>query len=403
MFKKCKYHLIIIFFLLYISEIPSKQYKNSYEKINYYSKDIKINEINYKGEKILKLKLLSDLSKIPEEDVSDKDYEIYRINSIYNLSRYYNDAIVKSELKSKLLCEISKMKNQNVTQLETFFLSSNLNFGNGLIAVNNAIFYCEIVDCHKIILYENQLGRKWLINKSVFIQKLNITIMQGEKVDCEKNNILCFYEIGWEIYFPKVVLPQVRTHLIKKEILNNLPTVVTKRNDLYIHIRGGDIFQPSPHNMYSQPPLCFYEKILISQVFDSIFIISMDNSNVIVDYLIKKYPNIIHHKHSIEYDISLLCHAFNIAASVSSFVFSAIKLNDNLEKLWEYDIMRVSEKFLFLHHHITEFNIKYKIYTMKPSYIYASKMFSWKASSEQIKLMLEDNCPYDFVITKPNL
>ena len=40
---------------------------------------------------------------------------------------------------------------------------------------------------------------------------------------------------------------------------------------------------------------------------------------------------------------------------------------------------------------------------MRPSYIYASKMFSWKGSSEQIKLMIEDNCPYDFVITKPNM
>jgi hypothetical protein len=403
MSNKCKYHIILIFFLLYITDIPQKQHKINNEKIIYYNKDIKTNEINYKGEKIFKLKTLSDLSKIPEEYISDKEFEINRINSMFNLSHYYNDAFIKSELKSKMLSEISKMKNENITQLETFFLSLNINFGNELIAINNAIFYCEIVDCHTIILYENQSGRRWLINKSVFIKKLNITIMQGEKVDCEKNNILCFYESGWEIYYPKIVLPQVRTHLIKKEILNNLPTVITKRNDLYIHIRGGDIFQPFPHNMYSQPPLCFYEKILISEVFDSIYIISMDNSNVIVDTLIKKYPNIIHKKHSIEYDISLLCHAFNIAVSVSSFVFSAIKLNDNLEKLWEYDIMRVSEKFLFLHHHITTFNIKYKIYTMRPSYIYASKMFSWKGSSDQIKLMIEDNCPYDFVITKPNM
>ena len=351
----------------------------------------------------MKPKLINDLSKISDDYISDKENEINNINYYYNLSYYNGNAIGKSEIKSKLLCEISRMKNQNITQLETFFLSSNINFGNGLIVVNNAIFYCEIVDCHKIILYENQLGRKWLINRSVYIKKLNITIMQGENVDCEKNNILCIYEVGWQIYYPIIVIPQVRINLIKTEVLNNLPTVITKNNELYIHIRGGDIFLPSPHNMYSQPPLCFYEKIIINRFFDYIYIISMDRANIIVDTLIKKYQNIIHKKHSIEYDISLLCHAFNIVLSVSSFVFSAVKLNNNLENLWEYDIMRVSEKFLFLHHHISKFDIKYNIYTMKPSNIYASKMFSWKGSSEQIKLMLEDSCPYDFIMTKPNL
>ena len=39
---------------------------------------------------------------------------------------------------------------------------------------------------------------------------------------------------------------------------------------------------------------------------------------------------------------------------------------------------------------------------MKPSDTYSTKMFTWERSSEQIKLMLEDNCPYDFVLTKPN-
>ena len=397
--SKCKYHFIIILFLLYITNIS----KRNEDKSDYDIKYSKIYEIKYKGEKILKSKLINALSQISDDYISDKENEINSINNYYNLTYYYDNSIVKSELKAKLLCEISRMKNKNITQIETFFISSNINFGNGLIAFNNAIFYCEIIDCHNIILYENQLGRKWLINKSVYIKKLNITIMQGENVDCEKNDILCIYEAGWQIYYPIIVVPQVRINLIKNEVLNNLPTVITRPNDLYIHIRGGDIFQPSPHSMYSQPPLCFYEKILISRYFDYIYIISMDRANIIVDNLIKKYQNIIHQKHSIEYDISLLCHAFNIVVSVSSFVLSAVKLNNKLENLWEYDIMRVSEKFLFLHHHISKLDIKYNIYTMKPSYIYASKMFSWKGSSEQIKLMLEDTCPYDFVMTKPNL
>jgi hypothetical protein len=40
---------------------------------------------------------------------------------------------------------------------------------------------------------------------------------------------------------------------------------------------------------------------------------------------------------------------------------------------------------------------------MKPSEKYNSKIFSWKKTPEQIKLMLEEECPYDFVITKKNI
>ena len=128
----------------------------------------------------------------------------------------------------------------------------------------------------------------------------------------------------------------------------------------------------------------------------------MDKNNIVLDALIGKYNKIVYKKNNYEYDIALLINAFNIVTSVSSFVISSIKFNNNLKNLWEYDINRLSEKFLFLHHHLYKFDIKYKIYTMKPSDIYAQKMFSWTRSESQLKLMLEDNCPYNFVLTEPN-
>ena len=128
----------------------------------------------------------------------------------------------------------------------------------------------------------------------------------------------------------------------------------------------------------------------------------MDTANVVINILTKKYKNVIHDINNMQYDLSLLSHAFHIALSVSTFVVSAIKLNNNLKDVWEYDIMRLSEKILFLHHHFYEIKIKYKIYTMKPSIKYASKMFFWQKTPEQIKLMLEDDCPNDFIITKTN-
>lgn len=132
-----------------------------------------------------------------------------------------------------------------------------------------------------------------------------------------------------------------------------MPFIITNKNDLYIHIRGGDIFNYyPPHPLYAQPPFCYYEKVIKSKAFNNIYIISSDNSNIVIRYLLIKYNKIIHNINNIEYDISLLSHAYNIAISSSSFALSAIKLNDNLRELWEYDIIRLSSKLFFLHHHI---------------------------------------------------
>lgn len=398
--NKYKFFLFIIFIIFY-ANIDNE----IYTKIHFKKKDFLyyFNKIQYKGKYIFKEKLINDyLYKVSEEFKSAKDREKLRLNKFFNLAEYSDDSKIKTDLKDKFLKEISILKNQTITKLDTFFFSYSMNFGNSLIQINNAIFYCEIVDCNTIILNKNNTRRRWLIIKDIYIEKFNITIYQGSNVDCNNINIFCFSENSFDPFYPKVILPKIRTESIKRELLENLPKVVIDPEALYIHIRGGDIFKYFFLEYYSQPPLCFYENLINNQNFSKIYIVSIDNSNVVVDVLTKKYKNIIHKKNNLEFDISLLCHAFHIALSVSSFVISAIKLNDNLKDIWEFDIMRLSEKLLFLHHHLFKFKIQYKIYTMKPSDIYLSKMFYWRKSEEQIKLMLEDNCPYDFILTEPN-
>ena len=184
--------------------------------------------------------------------------------------------------------------------------------------------------------------------------------------------------------------------------MKNLPKVNIDPNALYINLRGGDIFSTVIVSHYSQPPLCFYEKIINKSKFSNIYIISNDRQNIVLDALINKYKNIIFRHDNYETDIALLAHAYNIVASVSSFFFASIKLNDNLKNLWEYDIYRLLVKYYWLHHHFYKFNIKYKIYTMKPSDIYLNQMFRWRKTQSQLKLMIEEKCPYDFVLTKPN-
>ena len=281
-----------------------------------------------------------------------------------------------------------------MNKVETLFLDDMSNFGNCIVKINNIIFDCEIVGCHTIIINAPHS----LIKNPIYIKKLNITIIPSSEINCTDEFTLCKRN-----YFdPIFVKSQIRTQYLKEEIMRNIPKVNIDPNALYINLRGGDIFRMATNTHYSQPPLCFYEKIINNNKFSNIYIISNDRQNVVLDALINKYNNIIFRHDNYESDIASLVQASNVVASVSSFFFAAIKFNDNLKNLWEYDFLRLCEKFLWLHHHLYKLDIKYKIYTMKPSDIYLNQMFRWRASPNQLKLMIEAECPYNFILTKPN-
>ena len=147
-FNKCKYYLLIIFFLLYIEilfSLKQKIYplKNAeYTNINIFNSNV----ISYKGEKILKSQLINFyLSTISEQYKSVKKEERQKLNLYLNLPEFSNNPQYQSELRDKFFKEVSKRKNQSITQLDIFFISHQSNFGNSLISINNAIFFCEII------------------------------------------------------------------------------------------------------------------------------------------------------------------------------------------------------------------------------------------------------------------
>ena len=401
-----KCFLIIIGLSIYISIVIIlllsflKKMKKDKELLNEMNN---LDKIIYKGEKINRVVLLNNfLSRVKNIDKSFI-HERDRFNKLFFLPEYKGELISKINFKKQFLGLFSLYKKKTINKIETFYIGNFYNFGNNVIALNNVIFYCEIIDCHRIILNDkvnNKLHQ--LIENPIYIEKYNITIKRGHHVDCNDETVFCPSLLTWDTFTPIVVKPQIRTDYIKGEILKNIPVPNIDPKDLYIHLRGGDIFKMKTLHYYAQPPLCFYEKIIKDNKFNNIYIIAMDRNNVVLDALMNKYKDIIFKQNNFEYDLSLLIYAYNIAASVSTFLISSIKFNDNLKDLWEYDINRLSEKYYFLHHHLYKFKINYRIHTMKPSDVYADKMFVWFNSESQLKLMLEDTCPYDFVLTKVN-
>ena len=388
--KVCLYFTTFIIVILLLLFVIFKFRKNEIKE----QETISPNEIMYKGSKILKIQLIEDYFSRISIDEQNKDNERNILNKLFNLSEYSNEPNEKNKYKNVFLNFFSKIKNKKMNKVETLFLDDMSNFGNCIVKINNIIFDCEIVGCHTIIINAPHS----LIKNPIYIKKLNITIIPSSEINCTDEFTLCKRN-----YFdPIFVKSQIRTQYLKEEIMRNIPKVNIDPNALYINLRGGDIFSSPSNTHYSQPPLCFYEKIINNNKFSNIYIISNDRQNVVLDALINKYNNIIFRHDNYESDIASLVQASNVVASISSFFFAAIKFNDNLKNLWEYDILRLCEKFLWLHHHLYKLDIKYKIYTMKPSDIYLNQLFIWRASPNQLKLMIEAECPNDFILTKPN-
>ena len=198
-----------------------------------------------------------------------------------------------------------------------------------------------------------------------------------------------------------VIKAQRRSLILKDEIKLNLPKIKINKHDLYIYIRGGDSFQING-NGYTPAPYCFYQKVLSNFKFEDIYIISMDTQSPIIRRLLIDYPNIKHELQPVEKDIASLIYAYNLVNSFSSFSQESISFNDNLIKLFEYQVYKADSRIFHFHYDIDKLNRTFNIYRMKPSEIYFTKMYNWKNTDEQRKTLFEENCKYDFRKTKYN-
>ena len=167
---------------------------------------------------------------------------------------------------------------------------------------------------------------------------------------------------------------EMRLNIIRDEVFRNIPNYDANINDLYINIRSGDVFVKKINPNYSQPPLCFYRKIIEENEFNRVFILSNGHENPCVDALIKLYPNITFIHGSVIFDISVIVNAYNLVMPVSTFPLTLIK------------------------YYLS--NVNYKIHIMKPSLFYSNKMYrKWEKSKEQLDLMINENCSdSDFII-----
>ena len=345
-----------------------------------------------------------------------KQKEIKDYNTFLNyteMPKDPNDPLIIKERKD-ILENFSNKINGNLNSGLTIFYNFKYKFGNELLAINKLIFYCEIIRCQKIILDKKKNA---FIDNTIYDKKYNITIEVVEYKTSPYYSDLNIYDIiilDPFFYYTNYNLKiENRFSIFKNEILNNLPKIETYINDLYIHFRGGDIFKHIDNKYapdYAQPPLCFYQKIIETNKFRNIYIISQDRKNIVINKLMKINKNIIYNKNKsrqkiirLKQDIAYLTYAYNIVGSISSFLMCIIKLNDNLKFFWEYDRYPAELRISHLHHSLYNFKRNYTIFKMEPSDIYKNEMIIWQNIHEQKIIMLNDICPNNFTIINPNI
>ena len=314
----------------------------------------------------------------------------------------YNNLNIKNNIKLYLFNKLFIKAKKNLTYVDFLYIKGQARFGNFLICINNAIIFCEFLGCKRIIIEKNNNA---FIKHKIFYKKYNFSIEPNQVFNYMDNNSLIinkwfFFKLNFSC------LGKVnRFNLIKEEILNNLPKLKIHPDDLYIYIRSGDIFSTYKNSIttYSQPPLCFYQNILNNFNFRKVNIISEDKLNPVIPILLNNYSFIKYKKNNFKFDIAFLANSFNIVSAKSSFLISIIKLNGNLQFLWEYDFYKLSERYLHLHYSIYSFSYNYTIYKMEPSLIYKKNLYIWNNSNHQRQIMIKDKCINYFDIILPRI
>lgn len=236
------------------------------------------------------------------------------------------------------ICSITFLLNENfkdddnkILKLEGWFGR----LGNNIITLSNALHIALDEDYSAVIFPSHSMFNKTYIK----LKECDINSIKNiDNKDC--------YDIFEK---SKNENKHKRFQKNKNNVLKHLTDIFNfnykdiskgKDNDLYIHIRSGDLFEidgsPSVHfsHTLNQPLLNQYIKLIDNSNYDNIFIIAEDKKNPVINQLLNKYPKIIHNINSFEDDIKLILGAKNIAFGDTTLIPTLLYFNKGVKNVY---------------------------------------------------------------------
>ena len=222
----------------------------------------------------------------------------------------------------------SKNKNVFFENMKGILIKPYGRFGNNFIQFVRIIQYTFLLGWNEILIPYNFL----LLRKNFQIKNIIIRITKFQKSSYHNYVYGCFY-------FPfknnHVAINYSYHHLFKTEVLKSIPNISLNKNDLYLHIRSGDILRSRRHISYFQPPINYYIDIINFKKWNKIHLISEDNKSFILQQLIHKAEQ--YTKQSFMSDLTLLINCYNLGISRSTFCIASSFLSRNLNFLFTFN------------------------------------------------------------------
>ena len=152
-------------------------------------------------------------------------------NNTKNIIAYLktNDSLSEKEKFYKFL---SKSNGIKITRIKSIFLNYNARFGNMLIIIYKALYFCKIIGCKKVILNENKC---WYIKHKIIFHKDKVAIDIKKKKNKNNSYILMADSHFFFFYYNEIIKPTYYINIFRREILKNLPNVVISL--LHSHVK----------------------------------------------------------------------------------------------------------------------------------------------------------------------
>ena len=99
-----------------------------------------------------------------------KNPEIIKINPLFINNKRNLTSLLQKQAKQFIISKLILLKfmsesiGKNITNIRQIYIKNNFNFGNQMVLISNVIYYCEILQCKRIILDKNSF---WFIRKTI--------------------------------------------------------------------------------------------------------------------------------------------------------------------------------------------------------------------------------------------